>query len=156
MKNILLFCLIFNSLTSYTAEIYEEGIVISSLPIYKTSNKPYLICETYIEKNQNEKTATGALLGGLAGWLIGNSLGTGNGKLAMGIFGAGGGAIIGDKIEDKYLTEYKKAEKCSEINRNESVVNGFLTKFRFKNKESELVTSNQYRKGDKIFIGIND
>jgi len=156
MKNILLFCLIFNSLTSYTAEIYEEGIVISSFPIYKATNKPYLICETYIEKNQNEKTATGALLGGLAGWLIGNSLGTGNGKLAMGIFGAGGGAIIGDKIEDKYLTEYKKTEKCSEINRNESVVNGFLTKFRFKNKESELVTSNQYRKGDKIFIGIND
>ena len=156
MKNILLFCLIFNSLTSYTAEIYEEGIVISSFPIYKATNKPYLICKTYMEKNQNEKTATGALLGGLAGWLIGNSLGTGNGKLAMGIFGAGGGAIIGDKIEDKYLTEYKKTEKCSEINRNESVVNGFLTKFRFKNKESELVTSNQYRKGDKIFIGIND
>ncbi len=156
MKNILLFCLIFNSLTSYTAEIYEEGIVISSLPIYKATNKPYLICKTYMEKNQNEKTATGALLGGLAGWLIGNSLGTGNGKLAMGIFGAGGGAIIGDKIEDKYLTEYKKTEKCSEINRNESVVNGFLTKFRFKNKESELVTSNQYRKGNKIFIGIND
>ncbi len=71
-------------------------------------------------------------------------------------FGAGGGAIIGDKIEEKYFTENKRTEKCSEINRNENVINGFLTKFRFKNKESELVTSNQYRKGNKIFIGIND
>ncbi len=156
MKKIFLLCLVFNSLISYAAEIYEESIVISSLPIYKATNKPYLICETYIEKNQNEKTATGALLGGLTGWLIGNSLGSGKGKLAMGIFGAGGGAIIGDKIEDKYLTEYKKTENCSEINRNESAINGYLTKFRFKNKESELVTSNQYRKGDKIFIEMND
>lgn len=156
MKKIFLLCFVFNSLISYAAEIYEEGIVISSLPIYKATNKPYLICETYIEKNQNEKTATGALLGGLTGWLIGNSLGSGKGKLAMSIFGAGGGAIIGDKIEDKYLTEYKKTEKCSEINRNESAVNEYLTKFRSKNKESELVTSNQYRKGDKIFIEIND
>ena len=156
MKKIFLLCFVFNSLISYAAEIYEEGIVISSLPIYKATNKPYLICETYIEKNQNEKTATGALLGGLTGWLIGNSLGSGKGKLAMGIIGAGGGAIIGDKIEDKYLTEYKKTEKCSEINRNESAINGYLTKFRFKNKESELVTSNQYRKGDKIFIEMND
>ena len=156
MKKIFLLCFVFNSLISYAAEIYEEGIVISSLPIYKATNKPYLICETYIEKNQNEKTATGALLGGLTGWLIGNSLGSGKGKLAMGIFGAGGGAIIGDKIEDKYLTEYKKTEKCSEINRNESAINGYLTKFRFKNKESELVTSNKYRKGDKIFIEMND
>ena len=156
MKKILLFCLICNSLTSYSAEIYEEGIVISSSAIYKASNKPYLICESYIENNQNEKTATGALIGGLTGWVIGNSIGNGKGKLAMGIFGAGGGAIIGDKIEEKYFTENKRTEKCSEVNRNESILNGYLTKFRFKNKESELVTSNQYQKGDKIFIRIND
>ena len=54
MKKIFLLCFVFNSLIAYAAEIYEEGIVISSLPIYKATNKPYLICETYIEKNQNE------------------------------------------------------------------------------------------------------
>lgn len=64
---------------------------------------------TQVRKVQQEGAAsgTGAVVGGVAGALLGNQFGKGNGKTAMTVIGAGGGAYAGHQAEKSMK---KKAE----------------------------------------------
>ena len=52
-------------------------------------------------KEEGKGTALGAVAGGLAGLVVGNQVGGGNGKTIAKIAGAAGGAYLGNKIEKK-------------------------------------------------------
>jgi outer membrane lipoprotein SlyB len=52
-------------------------------------------------KVEGQGTGVGAVAGGLAGIIIGNQIGGGNGKTIAKIAGAAGGAVLGNKIEKK-------------------------------------------------------
>jgi outer membrane lipoprotein SlyB len=48
-----------------------------------------------------KSTGTGAVVGGIAGVVVGNQIGDGNGKTLAKIAGAVGGAYLGNKAEQK-------------------------------------------------------
>jgi outer membrane lipoprotein SlyB len=50
-------------------------------------------------KVKGEGTGTGAVVGGVTGALVGNQFGDGNGRTAMTVVGAAGGAYAGHEIE---------------------------------------------------------
>jgi outer membrane lipoprotein SlyB len=52
-------------------------------------------------KEEGKGTALGAVAGGLAGLVVGNQIGGGNGKTIAKIAGAAGGAYLGNKVEKK-------------------------------------------------------
>ncbi|MGH8253121.1 MAG: glycine zipper 2TM domain-containing protein [Steroidobacteraceae bacterium] len=52
-------------------------------------------------KEEGKSTALGAVAGGLAGLVVGNQIGGGNGKTVAKIAGAAGGAYLGNKVEKK-------------------------------------------------------
>ena len=52
-------------------------------------------------KEEGKGTALGAVAGGLAGLVVGNQVGGGNGKTIAKIAGAAGGAYLGNKVEKK-------------------------------------------------------
>jgi len=52
-------------------------------------------------KVEGRGSGVGAVAGGLAGIIIGNQVGGGNGKTIAKIAGAAGGAVLGNKIEKK-------------------------------------------------------
>lgn len=64
---------------------------------YKVVKRPQHVCwnEAVQSKRQNY---TGAIIGGVAGGLLGSQLGGGNGRIATTAVGAGTGAIVGDSI----------------------------------------------------------
>jgi len=52
-------------------------------------------------KEEGKGTALGAVAGGIAGLVVGNQIGGGNGKTIAKIAGAAGGAYLGNKVEKK-------------------------------------------------------
>lgn len=53
-------------------------------------------------KVEGNGSGLGAVAGGVAGGAIGNQMGAGNGRTAMTLLGAVGGAVLGNKIEKNY------------------------------------------------------
>ena len=60
-----------------------------------------VIASITLVKVEGKGTGVGAVAGGLAGVIIGNQIGGGNGKTIAKIAGAAGGAVLGNKIEKK-------------------------------------------------------
>ncbi|TAK90381.1 MAG: glycine zipper 2TM domain-containing protein [Burkholderiaceae bacterium] len=92
---VLLFCLI------------GSAAVLGWLPVGHTEKSvqapPCLECGVISAitpiKVKGEGTGTGAVVGGLTGALVGNQFGSGNGRTAMTVVGAAGGAYAGNEIE---------------------------------------------------------
>lgn len=53
-------------------------------------------------KVEGSGSGLGAVAGGVAGGAIGNQMGSGNGRTAMTLLGAVGGAVLGNKVEKNY------------------------------------------------------
>ncbi len=64
----------------------------------------------------NQTIGIGTVAGGLIGGLVGNQLGNGNGKTAMTVLGAAGGAYAGNKVESnmKKVTVYNVAVRMDD------------------------------------------
>ncbi|MES2399610.1 MAG: glycine zipper 2TM domain-containing protein [Pseudomonadota bacterium] len=64
----------------------------------------------------NQTIGIGTVAGGLLGGLVGNQLGNGNGKTAMTVLGAAGGAYAGNKVEAnmKKVTVYNVAVRMDD------------------------------------------
>ncbi len=64
----------------------------------------------------NQTIGIGTVAGGLIGGLVGNQLGNGNGKTAMTVLGAAGGAYAGNKVEAnmKKVTVYNVAVRMDD------------------------------------------
>ncbi len=67
----------------------------------------------------NQTIGIGTVAGGLIGGLVGNQLGNGNGKTAMTVLGAAGGAYAGNKVEAnmKKVTVYNVAVRMDDGSR---------------------------------------
>lgn len=67
----------------------------------------------------NQTIGLGTVAGGLIGGLVGNQLGNGNGKTAMTVLGAAGGAYAGNKVEAnmKKVTVYNVAVRMDDGSR---------------------------------------
>lgn len=50
-------------------------------------------------ESEGQATGLGAVAGGVTGALLGNQIGSGNGRTAMTVVGAAGGAYVGNRIE---------------------------------------------------------
>ncbi len=79
----------------------------------KDSRPPCLECGTISAITpihvKGEASGTGAVVGGVTGALVGNQFGRGNGRTAMTVVGAAGGAYAGNEIEknSKSYTVYR-------------------------------------------------
>lgn len=67
----------------------------------------------------NQTIGIGTVAGGLLGGIVGNQLGNGNGKTAMTVLGAAGGAYAGNKVEAnmKKVTVYNVAVRMDDGSR---------------------------------------
>ncbi len=91
---------------THTSPASSSGSTGSSMPA--PPRTPITVCSNcgVIEsitavKEEGKGTALGAVAGGLAGLVVGNQIGGGNGKTIAKIAGAAGGAYLGNKVEKK-------------------------------------------------------
>src|SRR5688572_10705279 len=79
--------------------VEEVGRVISSVPVIQQVAVPRQVCNNQPMVVQQPNSGAGAVLGAIAGGLLGNQIGHGGGRAAATVIGAIGGAGVGSSIE---------------------------------------------------------
>ena len=84
------------------ADYTDTAQVVSATPIYREVREPRQECwtETAAAAPIEEKSYTGAIVGGIAGAIVGNQVGAGSGRTAATAVGAATGALIGDRVSN--------------------------------------------------------
>ncbi len=121
---------------------YEDRArVISVTPQVERVNTPVQECRTeYVRESYYENARPsngGAIIGTIAGGLIGSRFGGGNGRLVTTAVGAGLGAVIGDRHDNRYSArghervETRPVESCHTVDRWETVNRGYLVDYKY-------------------------
>ena len=73
--------------------------VISSTPVVQQVPVPRQVCNNQQVLTQAPRSGAGAVVGALAGGVLGNAIGHGGGRAVATMIGAVGGAAVGDSLE---------------------------------------------------------
>lgn len=131
-------------------EYEDRARVLSVTPQIERVNTPTQECRTeYVRKSYCEaprRSNTGAIVGGIAGGLIGSRFGGGSGRIATAAVGAGLGAIVGDRYDNRDVgygrerVETRPVERCVTVDRWESITTGYLVNYEYNGRQYSTVT----------------
>ncbi|NPA74194.1 MAG: glycine zipper 2TM domain-containing protein [Epsilonproteobacteria bacterium] len=122
--------------------INEKVKVVRSKPIYRDVVKrtPYQECwdeqvpvTSYYNERRGPNTPLGALIGGVAGGIIGHQVGGGHGKDVATVGGAILGTIVGNNLSRRdnrgsYVSGYRTVRKC--VTRYDETQDRVITRYR--------------------------
>lgn len=139
------------SLPAMAEHEYEDRArVLSVTPQIERVNTPTQECRTeYVRESYYEaprRSNTGAIVGGIAGGLIGSRFGGGSGRIATAAVGAGLGAIVGDRYDNRDVgygrerVETRPVERCVTVDRWESITTGYLVNYEYNGRQYSTVT----------------
>jgi uncharacterized protein YcfJ len=138
---------------------YDTARVISVVPQTERVNNPRQECHTeYIREtyNNNERSLTAPIIGGIAGGLLGSQVGRGGGKVAGAVVGAGVGALVGDQLGNRQqgYQSYsdRPVERCVTVDNWQTLERGYLVKYRYDGRVYSTVTDDD--PGDSIRINV--
>ena len=95
----------------------ERGTVISVTPIVQQVAVPHRVCNDEPVAVQRQPSGAGALIGAIAGGVMGNAIGAGAGRAAATAIGVIGGAAVGNSIESGGQGAYTQAvRRCTTQN----------------------------------------
>lgn len=114
----------------------DEGLVISSTPVVQKVAVPRQICSSEQVAVQPPKRGAGAVLGAVAGGIVGNAAGHGSG--AATVLGAIGGAVVGDRIEQAPATELHEVQRCSTQTFHEERTVGYEVEYEYADKRYKV------------------
>lgn len=142
---------------------YEDRArVINVTPQVERVNTPVQECRTeYVRESYYEdsrRSNGGAIIGTIAGGLIGSRFGGGNGRLITTAVGAGLGAVIGDRHDNRYSArrehvEERPVERCVTVDRWDTVTTGYLVDYKYNGRRYTTVT--QDRPGRYIPVNVS-
>lgn len=132
-------------------DAYEDrGRVIAVTPQFERVNTPRQECRTeYVRETYYEaprRSNTGAIIGGVAGGLVGSRFGGGNGRIATAAIGAGLGAVIGDRYDNngrdygRERVETRPVESCVTADNWHQVPAGYLVNYEYNGRQYSTVT----------------
>lgn len=142
---------------------YEDRArVVRVTPQVERVNVPVQECRTeYVRESYYEdsrRSNGGAIIGTIAGGLIGSRFGGGDGRLITTAVGAGLGAVIGDRHANRHSTrrehvEERPVERCVTVDRWESVTTGYLVDYKYNGRR--YTTETRERPGRYIPINVS-
>lgn len=118
----------------------DRARVISVTPQVERINIPVQECRTeYVSERYYEDTRRsngGAIVGTIAGGLVGSRFGGGNGRLVTTAIGAGLGAVMGDRHDNRYSqprehVQTRPVDRCVSVDRWETVNRGYLVDYEY-------------------------
>lgn len=116
---------------SYTA----QARVVSAVPIREAvSSAPREECWTEYSEGSGGNRTAGAVIGGIAGGLIGHQIGSGSGNTAATIAGALGGAAVGNEVARRN-SDPRAVERCRTVADQSDRVVGYDVVYRFQGRE---------------------
>lgn len=159
--------------TSANAESFSvTGKVISSEPKYTTVTNyvPRNVCTNvqipiYGSQPRQSSSGMGAIVGGLAGGILGNQIGGGSGKTAATIGGAILGGVVGNNVEDRtnansgttgQIVGYRQEQRCQVQHdqvQNERL-SGYMIRYEALGFKGSVLKPNRYNVGDSIDVKV--
>lgn len=144
-------------------DAYEDrGRVISVTPQVERVNVPVQECRTeYVRESyyeNNQRSSGGGIIGAIAGGVIGSRFGGGNGRLIATAFGAGLGAVIGDRHSNsnnklRQRIETRPVERCVSVDRWETADRGYLVDYEYNGRR--YTTKTLDRPGKFITVDVS-
>lgn len=140
-----------------SAEGPQYAKVISATPIKQTSKNPQQQChnEAVTERKpvKDEHQILGTAIGAVAGGVLGNQVGGGNGKKLATVAGAVGGGYAGKKIQEHNQdtsTETKSERRCTTVNHPTTKVVGYTVRYKYNG--TEHTTRMDHDPGDQVQV----
>ena len=87
----------------------DVGTVVSSTPVMQQVGVPRQVCTTEEVAIQQPKSGAGAVIGAIAGGVLGSNMG---GQGAGTVIGAIGGAVVGDRLESDPPAQVQNLQRC--------------------------------------------
>jgi uncharacterized protein YcfJ len=155
-KCVFVFFSLTNSVNSFTADYTDMATITWVHPRMETINAPRQSCQLVQESIPQERSVTGAVIGGVAGAIIGSQVGGGSARIASGAVGAGVGAIVGDRIDNSNngITT-RQVERCSLIDNYQQVVRGYDVTYQYQNRTFQTYMTTPVKEGDAIRLKVN-
>ena len=129
------------------AEFEDVGRVVRVTPQVEQVNRPRQECRTeYIQVQQpQQRSAGGAIIGGIAGALLGNQVGGGSGRAAATAAGAIGGALVGDRVDNNGNQiggmQEQAVRQCRTVDHWESRNNGYEVSYDYRGRNYTSIMS---------------
>ena len=140
----------------FAADYTDMATVTTVNPRYENMNVPRQQCQMVQETVPQEKSLTGALVGGVAGAIIGSQVGGGKGRIATGAVGAGVGAIVGDRIDNSNNgVTTRQVERCTLIDNYQQVIRGYDVVYQYQNRTYQTYMTTPVKAGDAIRVQVN-
>lgn len=141
------------------ADFSDTAQVVSALPIYERFNEPKRDCwlETTTPQAgaaQDDRSPTGALIGGIAGGILGHQVGKGSGKDVATALGAITGAIVGDRMQNNAGTT-RTVERCRVVDNWSQRLTGYSVTYRYAGREFSAVLPNDPGSRLRINVQVN-
>lgn len=90
----------------------EQARVLSRTPVLEQVLVPRDVCRDETATVQPAKSGTGAVVGAIAGGVLGHQIGDGSGRVIATTVGAIGGAVIGDRLEPAPAVRVITTRRC--------------------------------------------
>jgi uncharacterized protein YcfJ len=128
----------------------DRARVISATPQIEHINTPVQECRTeYVRESVYENRSNsngGAIVGTIAGGVIGSRFGGGNGRLIATAVGAGLGAVIGDRHDNRYNQPTERVvtrpvDRCVTVGRWETINRGYLVEYEYNGRRYTTETA---------------
>lgn len=131
--------------TAAQAESFiDTARVRSALPQYENVSVPRQACTTsWVNEPQRiegDRNYGGAVIGGVAGAVLGNQLGKGHGREATTALGAVVGAFTGDHMSnrgrgDRYEQVPRQVQTCQTVNEVQQRLTGYQVTYEYRGQE---------------------
>ena len=123
------------ALMPLASQATEYATVISSTPVTVTANAPRRVCSDEQRYVQPQPSGAGALIGAIAGGLLGNNIGAGFGRAAATGVGVVAGAAIGNSVEaNAYPPADVPVRRCQAVASYEPRVVGYDVVYEYAGK----------------------
>ena len=104
----------------------EMGRVLSVTPVSQQVAVPQQICNNEtVYSGGRQPSGAGAVLGAVAGGLLGNTIGGGSGRAAATAAGVFGGALLGNQVEGGNSPGYQNVQRCTTQTRYDNQFLGY-------------------------------
>lgn len=146
--------------TVYAGEFDDTAKVLSATPQLERVNQPHQECkvENVAVQQQPQRGVGGAVLGGLAGALLGNQVGGGNGRTAATAAGAIAGALVGDRMENANnpgtaTVSEQQVRTCYMVDNWHTRTNGYAVTYDYRGRTYTSVLP--YDPGQRVKVRVS-
>ncbi|MFC5522137.1 glycine zipper 2TM domain-containing protein [Polaromonas jejuensis] len=144
MKRLALVCMLASAVVGLHAETYVDNARVRSVdPQYESVSVPREECSSHWvneTRRTGEREYGGAVVGGLAGALLGNQVGRGHGREAATALGAVVGAFAGDRVANgdrwgQYEEVPREVTSCRTVSDVQTRVAGYRVNYEYRGQQ---------------------